>query len=481
VERYLPSPADLATIYSGPTRVWVSAPSIVSPGEKFAIRISLLRVDGYLATDFEGELLVLGNSGIEGLPEKLAFRKQDQGSLLLRDCCAPEEGLHRFRVSPSKGSFPAGDSHAIWARSGFPYRLYWGDLHVHSALGKCGTPHLPKHPDFGYWYARDVAGHDFCAVADHAKHLLDEDWEELMRSARRWHAPGKFVSILGFEGDYDGEDGGHFNLYFPSDRGDYRNFQMRAGGTLRSMFDFAREHRALAICHHTSRSVCGRDFAESHFGGQEIEPVMEIYSQWGSSEEYASSRPTIEGRHPGAGHYYRYALSHGFRLGAIGGSDSHCTIPGGPVPMVYPKWGGKQLFPYPGGVAAVYTSELTRESLFEALRARRCYAASFEKILVWIESEGAPMGSEIEAASAEIEILVSAAHGPLIEVLVVKNGEAAACYGEFGQDAGFDEEGKTFRFRWRDANFSSESCYYVRATQFDGDMAWSSPIWIRPG
>lgn len=480
MQRYIPDSTDLATIYHGATRVWISGPSIVSPREEFALRVSLLRLDGYPATDFEGELLLEDNSGIENLPGKLIFSKEDQGSLVIPDCAVPEEGIYSFKVSPSRGSFPAGHSHPIWVRSGFPYHLVWGDLHVHSRLGKCGVPHLPKHPDFGYWYARDVVGHHFCGIADHAGKLNDEDWEQLKSSARRWHYPGKFISILGFEGDYDGEDGGHFNLYFPSHEGKYKNFESSAGGTLDAIFDFARDHQALAICHHTSRSVCGRDFSKSYFGGQDIEPVMEVYSQWGSSEEYASSRPTIEGRHPGEEHYYRYALQHGFHLGVIGGSDSHCTIPGGPVPMVYPQWGGKQLFPYPGGVTAIYTTELTPKSLFEALRARRCYATSFEKILVWMESKGAPMGSEIEATSAEIDILVSSTYEPLIEVLVVKNGEVAARFGNFGEGRGFDAQRRTFHLVWRDENFSKESCYYIRATQFDGDMAWSSPIWIRP-
>ena len=479
MQRYIPQLPDLAKIYPGATRVWISGPSIVSPREKFTLRVSILRLDGYLATDFEGELLVEANSGIENLPEKLMFSKEDQGISVLPGCSVSEEGIHRFKVSPVRTSFPAGHSHPIWVQSVFQYHLFWGDLHVHSVLGKCGIHHA-KSPDFGYWYARDVAGHDFCGMADHASKLNDKDWEQLGSSAKRWHDPGKFVSILGFEGDYDGEDGGHFNIHFPSDRGYYMNFKLSAGGTLDSIFDFAREHQALAICHHTSRSVCGRDFSKSHFGGKDVEPVMEVYSQWGSSEEYESFRPTIEGRHPNAGHYYRYALSHGFRLGVIGGSDSHCTTAGGPVPMVYPRWGGKQLFPYPGGVTAIYAAELTRKSLFEALRARRCYATSFEKILMWIESEGAPMGSEIEASSAEIEILVSCTYGPLIEVLVVKNGEIAARFGRFGEDRGFDAQRRTFHLVWRDEHFSKESCYYVRATQFDGDMAWSSPIWIRP-
>jgi len=453
---------------------------VVSPGQKFDLLISLLRLDGYPAEGYEGELVVSGNTGIEGLPGTLVFTAEDHCRKVIRGCRVRDEGVHSFGLAPKQGSFPTGDCHPIWVRSGFPYRLVWGDLHVHSALGKCGTPHLPKSPEFGYWFARDVAGHDFCAMADHGTHLKDEDWEELKLAAAQWNDPGRFISVLGFEGDYDGEDGGHFNFYYESDKGPYRSFKRKFGGTLDGMFEFAREQGTLAICHHTCRATRGRDFSQSRFGGREIEPVMEIYSQWGSSEEYPSSRPAIEGRHPDEAHYYRYALKQGYRLGVIGGSDSHCTTPGGPVPMVYPQWGGKQLFPYPGGVAAVYVSELTRKGLFEAIKARRCYATSFEKILVWTESQGSPMGSEITAASAEIEILVSCTHGRLIEVLVVKNGEEAARFGRFGGERGFESDGKTFRLTWRDDGFREESSYYVRATQFDGDMAWSSPIWIRP-
>jgi len=179
MRRYTPRPTDLATIYNGPTRVWISGPSIIFAQEKLALRISLLRSDGYLATDFEGELLVKDNSGIEGLPEKLAFSKEDQGSLVVSHCSCSKEGIHDFRVVPSRGSFPAGHSHPIWVRSGFPYHLFWGDLHVHSVFGKCGTPHLPKHPDFGYWYARDIFGHDFCSITDHAANLNGKDWEEV--------------------------------------------------------------------------------------------------------------------------------------------------------------------------------------------------------------------------------------------------------------------------------------------------------------
>jgi len=172
-------------------------------------------------------------------------------------------------------------------------------------------------------------------------------------------------------------------------------------------------------------------------------------------------------------------LQHGYRLGVIGDSDSHCTTHGGFAPMAYHLWSGRTLFPYVGGVAAVYARESTRTGLFEAIRARRRYATSCEKILVWTELAGAPMGLEIESSSVDLDILFSCTHEPLIQVLVIKDGKVAARFGDFGQARGFDAKRKTFHLVWHDEEFSAESAYYVRATQFDGDMAWSSPIRIR--
>ncbi len=471
--------SDLELTYNEPTRVWISAPSLVEPGENFDVRVSVLRLDGYPAREFQGTLEVKNNGGVNGLPAQLEFQAEDAGTMILRGCSVPEPRIAKFSLSPPDGYFPSGNCNPIWAQEDLDYRLYWGDLHVHSIHGKCGTPYLPKSADYGYWFASDVLGHDLCAMADHASKLNDDDWRQLRSAIARWQRPGEFLPVLGFEGDYDGEDGGHFNIYYPGLSGEYRSFKMEDGGSLESMFDFARERNAIAICHHTSRSVRGRDFSKSHFGGQEVEPVMEVYSQWGSSEEYCSSRPTIEGRNPEPSHYYRYAISHGYPLGVIGGSDSHCTTPGGPVPMAYPSWGGKQLFPYPGGVAAIFAPELTRDAVFRALRARRCYATSMEKILVWTEIDGQPMGSEIESRAVEMDIMVACTHGPLVEVEVVKDGGTAKRFSRFDDQRGFNSSRDQFRITWRDPEFNGSSSYYVRATQFDGDMAWSSPIWVR--
>jgi hypothetical protein len=48
------------------------------------------------------------------------------------------------------------------------------------------------------------------------------------------------------------------------------------------------------------------------------------------------------------------------------------------------------------GITAVYAAELTREALWEALAARRCYATSGERILLQVEVDGHLMGEEYE-------------------------------------------------------------------------------------
>ena len=79
-------------------------------------------------------------------------------------------------------------------------RVLWGDLHGHSAFSD-GTG-LPE--DY-FVYARDVSALDVVALTDHdhwgilplAEH--PELWNEIRAQTRRFHAPGRFVTLLGFE------------------------------------------------------------------------------------------------------------------------------------------------------------------------------------------------------------------------------------------------------------------------------------------
>jgi hypothetical protein len=77
-------------------------------------------------------------------------------------------------------------------------------------------------------------------------------------------------------------------------------------------------------------------------------------------------------------------------------------------------------------VVGVWAKELTAAGLFEALRARRTYAATGERITLDVKLNGRPMGSEL-AATADCQIDVSAEGQDSLAMLeLVRNGRVIA-------------------------------------------------------
>ena len=124
--------------------------------------------------------------------------------------------------------------------------------------------------------------------------------------------------------------------------------------------------------------------------------------------------------------------------------------------------------PYRTGLTAVQAEELTRDAVFNALRERRCYGTSGVKILLDLEVDGFPMGSEIPAGE---HVVVGRALGvsPLARIELVgpegllATGEVAGLEGELAARVVFPAPGYA----------------YLRVVQEDGEMAWSSPVFER--
>jgi hypothetical protein len=202
-------------------------------------------------------------------------------------------------------------------------------------------------------------------------------------------------------------------------------------------------------------------------------PLIEIYSTWGNSEHYGAPLQPTTTNLPGC--YVRDALGRGRRLGFMGGGDVHNTLPGD------------------GGLTAVLAEELTLEGIYSAMADRRCYATSGDRILVDFWLNGFPMGSVLEVNQYTINKLfpISIACSavcphPFKLVEVISNGEVVCasdwveCRTEINLHLAFDKLQAPSRQaghpRTHQSNISRY--YYVRVTQQDGAIAWSSPIWI---
>ena len=104
-----------------------------------------------------------------------------------------------------------------------------------------------------------------------------------------------------------------------------------------------------------------------------LEPVTEVVSVHGSSEA-ADSPGKIYTAVPG--NFVRDVLDRGVQFGFIGSGDSHDGHPG-LAHLAAPS----------GGLAAIFSENLTRESVLEALRARRVYATNGPRIWLrfWLD------------------------------------------------------------------------------------------------
>jgi hypothetical protein len=212
-----------------------------------------------------------------------------------------------------------------------------------------------------------------------------------------------------------------------------------------ALFDAMRAVDCLIIPHHPKVGVpIDWDYPDE----DPLEPLLEIYSFQGCAET-------------GGVHSAQAALARGHHFGFVGGSDNHVSQPGH----------HQRYFGEGGGLAAVLAEDLSREAVFDALKARRCYAVTGARILLDFRINGHGMG-ECFVVRDRREIYVRAIGAwPIGKVEIVRNNRVlVSCPGE-------DEE---VTLEYEDGEpLEHESFYYARVEQLDGHVAWSSPIWVR--
>lgn len=426
-------------------------------------------------------------------------------------------------------------------------RLYWGDLHFHSRFSD-GVGGVAK----GFDFAREVMELDIVACTDHdtmgffippalqVRRMRRGYFDRTKETVERRHDPGAFVALFGYEWTQQPNVGGHVNVYFESVES-ARLFDSRSPETdsYEKLWTRLREwreetgERVLTIPHHPAEMLYPFDFDATDYD-DEMAPLVEVYSQWGSSElRGADGNPKPiggigNGEVDEPGHYVQDALAMGYRVGMLASSDIHGPYPGHShihVPPHLPRlseWLGDGLGwgliwrlwdeqSYPGGLTAFYAPELTREAVFDALRGRAVYGTTQPcRIRVELSVNGHRLrdaGSVVPVAGADVERCVElsvAGTAPLDRVEVVKNGDVwrvvegvadappSASETGFGttEEPDFDAYTLTGAFvdddpltglSWDETRGTDDDHYYLRVHQTDGGMAWAGPIWASAG
>ena len=277
-------------------------------------------------------------------------------------------------------------------------KTYFGDLHNHNVIGYAQgslrrTFEIARsHLDFlaftphGYW--PDIGSYE-----DHIEDkwlngfaVVKERWPEVLATAREFDEPGRFVVMAAYERHSTGV--GDYHIIFPTLDADYRRHT-----DLRDFQKFAKHRGAIIIPHHPANRR-GHRGADMSLRDPEVSPVLEIYSEWGNAEHDRASYPYK--RHTEGGRWTKntmqWFLQQGYRFGVIASSDDHLGYPGA----------------YREGLAAIKAADLTRGALFDALRNRRTYAVTGDRIELDFHLNGKMMGQELPyVRERELDINVS--------------------------------------------------------------------------
>ena len=476
----------------------VTVPSIVKVGEEFDLRLTMMDLSGMPDEGYEGLITLTPSEESLEVPDKVELKPRDRGRLTVRGLRATHPGAYVIQAEVDGSPSPGPSSNPLLARESPRRRLYWGDIHVHSVYSNCHADYA-KHPEFAYWYAREVAHLDFCAVTDHVRGLTPSRWADLKRLADKYYTPGRFVTFLGFESSHAKEFGGDINVYYESTDGDYFWLEREdmKGTTpkvpLSTLYAWL-EHQGMpfiVVPHHTPRAGKYRDFDLPYYAGKD-EPVLEVFSMWGSSEA-RNDGLYLKGGKATARAYLEDALALGYRYGVIGSSDTHHTLPGSPVSSLPRPYHHPPNKLTNQGLAAVYGPSLTRRDLFASLRLRSCYATTSTRPIIDFQVNGVPMGSSLVVGEKmlgdrEISLSIYTSIRPgLVEI--IRNNQILYSF----RLADGVETHYTFTDRddprslWITGAPMSKRpffYYYLRVTflgDHSGIRAWSSPIWVEKG
>lgn len=354
------------------------------------------------------------------------------------------------------------------AELGTNYQLFWGDLHKH--MTGPGTDRNELDAVLGYarqhldisvvqcypfkWYRKGrEGGIREESVGPDAE--FESWWRDIQDASARNNCPKEFITVPAYEWNGNRTRWGDHNVYY-KDEGN----PLDQAWDLSTLLKNASDREALVVPHHTAYEVGNRGKEWTIYDDQ-LSPLAELYSSHGSSESIDSPVPMEQNPDTGprtAGGTYVDGLNHGHRIGVIASNDGP-GLPG--------TWGK--------GIAGIWASELTRDAVWEALKGRRTYGVTGDRITLWWSIDGHPLGSHVtETVERQATVHVDCPL-PLDRVELIHDGNVERVYTH--QDTVQKEESNRYRmlieFGWGPTPEYGD----FDETEFD----WSGTIHARDG
>lgn len=462
------------------TTIRVLAPSFVTKNKRFDVVVRFEDAFGNLTNNTDEETLV--ELSYENLRENLNWKLfiPETGFISLPNLYFNEAGIYTIRLQNMKTK-ELFCSAPIKCFSENAFHLFWGLLH-----GESEKIDSTENIESCLRHFRDDKAMNFFA-SSHFENMEEtpaELWKLISQNIADFNEDDRFTSLLGFQWQGSSPSEGLRHLIYAKDNKPILRKKEVKSNTLNKMYNSATAKEFLSIPCFTMGQGYGYDF--KHFNPA-FERVVEIYNAWGSSECLSKEGNPFpicpegkKGIKEAAEGSIQKALRSNCRFGFVaGGLDDR---------GIYSDFFESDQRQYPPGLTAIIAEQHTRESLLEALYNRSCYATTGEKIIIGLSLAGVSMGGEL-STEQKPGLIVNrhlsgyvAGTAKLKSVEIIRNGEVIKklTSNQYFLDFSYDDLIPLDKVVLAPQNKKQLpfAYYYLRVTQEDGHMAWSSPIWV---
>jgi hypothetical protein len=454
--------------------IQVMTPSFVAKNKRFDITVRFEDEYGNL-TNYapEGTMIELSYDQIrENLNWKLFV--PETGFVVLPNLYFNEAGIYRIRLENMQDK-SCYFSAPIKCFNEGEKNLFWGLLH-----GETERVDSTENIENCLRHIRDERSIDFFATSpfDDQEETSNETWKHISNHIAEFNEEERFTSFLGFQ--YQGEAGkeGIHQILWTKDSKPLLRRKDAKSNTLQKIYKSHTPKEMIAIPTFTMGK--GHHFDFSDFT-PEFERVVEIYNAWGCNERTAKEGnpfPIKGNVGEEAKGSLISALKKNLRFGFVGGGLDDRGI--------YASFFEGDQKQYSPGLTGIIADKQSRESLLDALYNRRTFATTGARILLGFYIAGQPMGSELSTALKK-GLMVNrhisgyvAGTDTLKTVEVIRNGEVIHTFtpNDYHFDYYYDDMDNLEKVALKEKKTTPFVFYYLRVTQNDGQMAWSSPIWV---
>ena len=418
------------------------ADGILLEGELAALHCNVADATIYYACSYDGTSFTAEQTYSGGISAD-----RSQTGIFIRARAVTAEGTESALAEFYFTWETAGPETPAQEETASAWSFRFGQLHAHSGISTgTGTPEQI------YAKAREE-GLDFFAITDYSENFDNSatgsirqaadsaDWQE-GRNAAEAATDGSFVGIYGYEMTWEARPKrGHISTFGTE------------GWQSRLQPEFSQLEAYYEALSSDAGSISQFNHpGETGYGGY---GDFEDYGHYSALYDSVIHLIEVSGEDPSADYEKEYirALDAGWHVAPANGAASHDVLGVG----------------IGEARTVILTKELTRDSLFEAIRAHRVYATEDKDLQIEFYADGAVMGSVLDREPQQLTAAFRDLSGDRISrVEVISRGGAVL------QSRNVETAAGEVAF----SLFGGYPYYYLRLTQEDGDTAITAPIWV---